>query len=500
MMNLLAIDLGASSGRVMRASFNGATLSLQEVRRFRNQPAYIFDRMYTNLYSIYQEMKWGIADVVKTHGQVSALGIDSWAVDYGLVDSNGHLLDLPRHYRDGRNVSAMAEVVDKVGKKELFLRTGIQLQPFNTLYQLYAMKRENENLLSAADKLLLIPDLLNFFLCGEMAAEFTNATTTQLMCAGLCEWDRELMAQLQLPDGLLPSIVPAGSALGYVRDPELLRMGPVSSTRVIHTTSHDTACAVVSVPTDGQHYAYISSGTWSLMGTVVAEPMINELTEQLNFTNEGGLGNYRLLKNVMGLWLIQETQRVLESVGEQADIERLIHRARMAKPFQFLFNPDDVRLLQPENMPDTIRQICIETGQIPPTDAGSLVRGIFESLALKYRMVLDELERVTGRHYAAVHIVGGGSQNQLLSQFTANATARMVVAGPSEASAMGNVLVQLLALGEIATPSDMTELVIRSVEPVTYVPRDVDLWESAYATFQRIVEKQAESQSLSIET
>lgn len=492
MLNLLAIDLGASSGRVMRAVFNGDTLSLQEVRRFQNYPLRIANRTYWNIYSIFQEMKWGIADVVQTHGNVASLAIDSWAVDFGLLDAGGHLLDLPRHYRDPRNLRAMHEVIKCVGKEYLFNRTGIQINPINSLYQLYALRRENNNLLMVSDQLLMIPDLLNFLLCGEKAAEFTNATTTQfLSSSGL--WDRGLLARLDLPTGLLPELALPGTVLGNLRDEELLQTSSsLVTTKVVHTTSHDTAAAVVSVPHEGPNYVYISSGTWSLMGTVVERPVINELTQKFNLTNEGGLGNYRLLKNVMGLWLIQETQRALQTIGEPFDIERLVHRARLAAPLTYLFNPDDTRLLQPLNMPEAIRQICRETGQQAPRDSGELMRGIFESLALKYRQVLDELELVTGQHYEAIHIVGGGSRNQLLSQFTANATQRVVVTGPVEASAMGNVVGQLLALGEIESVSDVTKLVRHSVEPVSYLPRDSELWDTAYEQFQRITARQAE--------
>ncbi|GMA60643.1 hypothetical protein GCM10025859_10830 [Alicyclobacillus fastidiosus] len=301
-----------------------------------------------------------------------------------------------------------------------------------------------------------------------------------------------------MPARLLPDIAQPGNVLGVIRDHELLQTGQLATTRVVHTASHDTAAAVVSVPASEQNYVYISSGTWSLMGTVVNEPVIGDLTDKFNFTNEGGLGNYRLLKNVMGLWLIQEVQRALEALGEASDILRLVHRARMAAPFPYMFDPDDPRLLQVGNIPDTIRQICVETGQRPPADSGSLVRGIFESLALKYRMVLDQLELVTGQHYGAIHIVGGGSQNQLLSQFAANATDRMVITGPVEASATGNALVQLLAIGEVAGIEELTQLVRQSVEPVSYLPRDTDVWAGGYDAFQRIVAKQAAAHNLTI--
>ncbi|QSO49264.1 rhamnulokinase [Alicyclobacillus mengziensis] len=301
-----------------------------------------------------------------------------------------------------------------------------------------------------------------------------------------------MLANLGLPVELLPKVAQPGTMLGRIKDEELRRRFSLAQTKVIHTASHDTAAAVLSVPHEEQDYVYISSGTWSLIGTVVERPFINEITKQFNLTNEGGVGNYRLLKNVMGLWLVQETQRALQAMNEPYEIERLVHRAKLAAPFTYLFNPDDTRLLQPKNMPETIRQICRETNQRDPEDTGELIRGIFESLALKYRQVLEELELVTGRRYNTIHIVGGGSQNQLLSQFTANATQRIIVTGPVEASAMGNALGQLMALGEVSSPGQMAQLVGHSLEPVSYSPRDKAMWDSAYENFKRISAQQAQ--------
>ncbi|MFO2549585.1 rhamnulokinase [Alicyclobacillus cycloheptanicus] len=491
LLNLLAIDLGASSGRVMHAAFNGDSFGLQEVRRFHNHPLRISNRLYWNVYSLLQEMKWGIEDAARTYGAIASFATDSWAVDYGLVDTNGHLIDLPRHYRDPRNPSAMEEVIRRIGRGVLFQRTGIQLNPINSLYQLYAMRQQDENLLAIAETLLLIPDLLNFFLCGEKAAEFTNATTTQFLRPD-GEWDTELLTQLGLPIRLLPRIAQPAQVLGGVRDEELRQLPSFTSTKVVHTASHDTGAAVLSIPHGGAHYAYISSGTWSLMGTVVNQPVITEQAQRFNLTNEGGLGNYRLQKNIMGLWLVQEAQRILKALGEPYDIELLLQLARLAEPFLFVFNPDDTRLLQPLDMPAMIRRICHETGQKAPADAGQLIRGILESLALKYRQVLEELELVTGVRYDSIHVVGGGSQNQLLSQFTANATQRVVITGPVEASAMGNVVGQLLALGEVSSVEQVTALIRRSVQVVSYMPQDAESWDAAYERFQQASRKQAE--------
>ncbi len=494
MLNLLSIDLGASSGRVMRAGFDGNVLNLKVVHRFNNQPLYVSNKVCWNIYSIFQEIKSGIAEAARAYGAIRALAVDSWAVDFGLLDVKGNLISLPRHYRDPRNAHAMERVVSRIGKETLFQRTGIQLMPINTLFQLFACHEEDLQLLITADKLLLIPDLVNFFLTGECRAEFTNATTTQFLRADNGTWDSDLLLQLELPHHLLPMIVQPGTILGPLNDNELLQSTSLTSTEVLHTASHDTAAAVMSVPHTEESYVYICSGTWSLIGTTLQKPLVNEHTRACNFTNEGGYGNYRLLKNVMGLWLFQETLRTLKAEGKSSDMDTLLLQARSAPAFSFLFDLDDPRLLQP-GVPQTIRQICRETGQSVPKDWASLIRGIFESLALKYRSVLEQLEMVTGKSYNSIHVVGGGTQNSLLSQFTANATRKTVMAGPVEASAMGNALVQLLALGEVKSGSDMNEIVRNSVTPVLFTPSETKKWDFAYETFQGIVRKQSSSYS-----
>lgn len=474
----------------MHAAFSGDELRLQEVHRFQNHPTFLFNRMHWNIYSLWDEVKLGIAETARTFGDIRALAIDSWAVDYGLVDRRGHLLDLPRHYRDPRNVTAMNDVIQKIGTANLFQRTGLQLLPINTLFQLYALAQDNPELLSTANSMLLIPDLLNYFLTGQIRAEFTNATTTQMCDPRSGDWDTELLMTLGLPRDLCPAIVQPATVLGPLSDTELLRHPGLALTAVVHTASHDTASAVMSIPAASGQYAYISSGTWSLLGTVVPSPVLTEEAQSFNFTNEGGLQNFRLLKNVMGLWLVQETQRALAARGEAADIECLVLQAEVAPQFGFLFDPDDPRLLQPSDMPAALREICRDTGQSPPADTGTLVRGILESLALKYRAVLEELETITGITYDVIHIVGGGSQNRLLNQFTADATNRRVVAGPLEASSMGNVLVQLLAIGELKSSSEIRDLVLRSARTVPFTPRARECWDTAYGRFRAIAAKQ----------
>lgn len=487
MLYTAAVDFGASSGRVMTAAYDGDTLAVSETHRFRNGPVYMFDRIYWDIFSLLGEMKEGLVLAAQQYGHMRSIGIDSWAVDFGLLDKRGYLLDSPRHYRDPRTNSAAAKVLEQFSRPALFARTGLQFLPFNTLYQLVAMQAENPELLSAADSLLLIPDLLNYFLTGECRSELTNATTTQFLSPLTQDWDIDFLQQLGLPSHFLSPIVRPGQILGRINDRELMELPTFASTDVVNTTSHDTAAAVVSVPGRTPSYAYISSGTWSLLGTVVPSPILDARAAAANFTNEGGLGNYRFLKNIMGLWLVQETQRLLVSAGQPSDIVTLIQQASTAPAFQFTFNPDDPRLLHPGDIPQRIREICRETGHRPPETTGELVRGIFENLALKYRMALEQLEAIVGRKFDTLHVVGGGSQNRMLNQFTANATGRPVVAGPVEASAMGNALVQLLAVGEIGSMAEMREVALKSTVTETYSPMDTALWDTAYETFCRMM-------------
>jgi rhamnulokinase len=386
----------------------------------------------------------------------------------------------------------MEAVVEILGRKDIYTMSGVQVMPINTLYQLYALKQEHPRIFSTADTLLLIPDLLNYFLTGEKWAEFTNATTTQLLDPYRRDWHADYLSVLGLPAGILPPLAQPATVLGRLQDRELRELRPLRDAEVVHTASHDTAAAVISIPHGDEPYAYISSGTWSLVGTVVPSAVISPEAGAFNFGNEGGLGNFRLLRNVMGLWLVQETQQCLRSQGKSCDIETLIRNAGLAPAFEFVFDPDDPRLLQFGDIPGLIRQICRETGQEPPQDTGSLLRGILESLALKYRLVLEQLESLTGVGYQSLHIVGGGSQNKLLSQFTANSTRKRVVAGPVEASALGNALTQLLAIGELGSVADVREIAARSVQTTIYEPVDQTGWDAAYERFLRISAQQAE--------
>lgn len=492
-INLLAVDLGASNGRVMQATFDGDAMKLEEIHRFPNMPMTHESHTVWDFGWIKKQVQGGIAKAIDTQRDIASVAVDGWAVDFGFLDSNGKLLRDPVHYRDESHPKAMAEVLSRVSPSELFQRTGIQLQPFNTLFQLYARLHENPKSIERAQSMLLIPDLITFFLCGAKAAEFTNASTTQMLSAATGTWDRELLSRLGLPTHLLPNVVSPGQIAGFLTDPELARLVPsqaLSKIQVIHAASHDTASAVISVPSESSRVAYISSGTWSLLGTEVERPVTSEQARLYNLTNEGGVKNYRLLKNVMGLWILQEGQRVFVERGEPHSISDLLQQAERAAPLRCLFNPNDPRLLHPSDMVETVRQICRETGQEAPDDAGSFVRSVLDSLSLAYREALLQLEEVAGTRFDAVHVVGGGSQNHRLNQFTANATNRVVKAGPVEASAIGNALVQLLALGHVSSRREMKDVVMRSFGAVTYEPKDVAAWDAAYERFQQISQRQ----------
>ncbi|SHJ96522.1 rhamnulokinase [Alicyclobacillus tolerans] len=483
MFHSAAIDIGASSGRVIRGSFDGNQLQVCELYRFSNQPVTVHGRMYWDIYRLYAEIKDGLRRLAAESKSVKSVGIDTWAVDYGLLDKDGLLMNLPRHYRDSRTLGMMERVEERIHRNQLFARTGIQRMPINTLYQLMAEQVESPERLSRATHLLLIPDLLNYFLTGQKWTEFTNATTTQLLCAGTKHWDMDLLQQLDLPSHYLGKIVSPGTPLGHLSDLDLLQDSRVAAASVIHVASHDTASAVLGIPVQSESFAYISSGTWSLFGTLVSEPIINERTAEMNFTNEGGYQNYRLLKNIMGLWLLQQTELSEQKRGNICSIPDMLRLAQNGEPFAFYFDTEDTRLLPPGDIPSRIYEICRENSQNPPVDLGTLVRGILENLAFQYRYVLDQLEEILQRRIQVIHIVGGGAQNELLCQFTADATGRPVIAGPIEASAIGNLGMQLLAQDELRSSSELQELVKRSVITKLYEPLLEKRWEEAYKLY-----------------
>jgi rhamnulokinase len=486
-LKLLAFDYGASSGRAVLGDFDGETLSLRELHRFPNDPVQLDDALYWDILRLFHEMKQGILKAVLTAGpELSSIGIDAWGVDIGLLDKNGRLLANPHHYRNYTEAT-MNKAFETVPGNVIYERTGIQFLPFNTLFQLFSLKINNPDLLDRASTMLFIPDLLRYFLSGEKTCEYTIASTSQMVGPKYACWDKYLLEKLGIPLKILTDIVDTGEMAGRLTERVSDELG-TGRIPVVAVAEHDTGSAVISVPAGEGPYAYLSSGTWSLLGMESEEPVINDLSFNLNYTNEGGYNrSTRLLKNIMGLWILQECKRAWEKEGAPLTFEGLVNEASVSEPFLAFIDPDDTTFYSPGGMPRKIREYCRKTGQKIPESKAQVVRCIMESLALKYRMAVESLEEIVGYKIPVLHVVGGGSKNTMLSQFTANATARPVVTGPAEATAIGNLIVQLIALKEIKDLNEGRMLVKRS-EPLTeYMPQDADRWDEAYDRFLKII-------------
>jgi len=488
MKQLLAFDFGASSGRAMLGRFDGTRIELEEIHRFSNDPVQVGGTLYWDILRLFHEVKQGLIKT-KSHGPIDSLGIDTWGVDFGLIDEHGDLLENPVHYRDLRTQGIMDKVFQVVPKSELYQKTGTQLIYFNTLYQLYALKTKRPYLLEKAAKMILMPDLFLYLLTGRRQAERTIASTGQMLNAQTGEWDLDLLHRLDLPTDILCPLVDAGTMAAPL-SPEICAELGIQPIRTVAVTSHDTASAVVAVPAASDDFVYISSGTWSLMGIESQTPLINEQTYNYNFTNEGGFNRTtRFLKNIMGLWLIQESRRQWIREGADVSYADLEREALACAPFRSLIDPDDDTLAAPGDMPGRIRELCRKTGQTVPETRGEVVRCIYESLALKYRVIKNQIEEITGRQYPYLHVVGGGTKDGLLSQFTANATGSRVVAGPIEATALGNMAVQLLAQGVIKSLHEARQVIAASFDLKNYQPQDQEAWEAALSQYRRLFPK-----------
>ncbi len=481
----LACDLGAESGRGLVGHFDGAKLRLEDVHRFANGPVRLLDTLYWDAPHIFTELKKCLTMAVATHGtDFASIGIDTWGVDFSLLDKNDALLSIPRHYRDHGNNGMLEKSFGTVSPERVFDRTGIQFMQINTLFQLLRLKEIGSPILESAKTMLFMPDLFNFWFTGEKVTEYSIASTSQMVDPRTRNWAVDLMNDFGLPTDFLTNIVPSGSPVGKLRA-DIAESAGCGSIPIVAPAEHDTASAVVAVPASSPDYAYISSGTWSLMGIETSRPRISDEIRAANFTNEGGAcGTIRLLKNIMGLWLIQECRRTWSRKGTDHSYTELTQRAAAATPFVSLIEPDSPVFLSPADMPAEIGQFCERTGQPKPADVGATVRCCLESLALKYRWTLERLEEFRGRRIETIHIVGGGTQNRLLCQLAANATQREVIAGPVEATGMGNILTQALATGHIGSLEQAREVVRRSSELFHYTPADSpDLWDAAYSRF-----------------
>ena len=480
----LAVDLGAESGRVVLGRFDGGRVSLEEIHRFPNTAVRLPDGLHWDVLRFLSEIKDGLAKAVRE--EIEGIGIDSWGVDFGFLDGEGALVSNPYHHRDARTEGMMEEAFGLVPKEEIYQITGIQFLPINTLYQLLAMR--GSPLLEAAETMLLIPDLMNYWLTGEMACEYTNATTTQLLDLEEGGWARYLFEGMDLPSRILAPVVPPATELGPLLPEVAEEIG--AGPPVFAIASHDTASAVVAVPAEGENFAYISSGTWSLVGVEIPEPVVTQEAMEANFTNEGGFGGRtRLLKNVMGLWILQECRKQWAREGNDHSYEELAHLAEDASPAGSLVDPDHPTFLSPGDMPSRIRSFCEETGQDPPEEPASVARCVFESLALKYRYAIEQARSLTGRTVETVNVVGGGSQNDLLCQLTADAARLPVVAGPVEATAIGNVMVQAFAQDRVGSLEEIRAVVRDSFQASTYEPGgDPEEWSGLYERFSRLIE------------
>lgn len=489
MLKLLAFDYGASSGRAILGEFDGGKLQLKEMHRFPNEPVTVGDNLYWDILRLYHEMKQGILKCAAAGNRdIASIGIDTWGVDFGLLDADGKLLGNPYHYRDGRTEGMIEKACGIVEKKEIYAQTGIQFQELNTIYQLLSMKAASSPMLEKASTMLFIPDLLRYFLTGEKNSEFTIASTSQMLQHKGGSWAYSLLGKLGIPGHILTDVIEPGTIAGMLTPQVAGELG-TGRIPVAAVAEHDTGSAVAAVPAAEVKYAYLSSGTWSLLGVELVSPVINDATYKLNYTNEGGFNRtVRLLKNIMGLWIYQECKRYWDKSGEVQSFEELEEAAAAEAPFQALIDPDDGSFYRPGRMPEKIREYCRRTGQSIPRTKAQTVRCIMESLALKYRMALEGLESIVGYSLPVLHIVGGGCKNTMLSQFTANAIGRQVITGPVEATAAGNLIAQLIALGEVGSLSEGRSIIGKSFAAGEYVPAHCEDWDMAYERFLRLLE------------
>lgn len=485
----LAIDMGASSGRHLAGLFDGRQLRLEDVYRFDNGPVELAGHLHWDFLEQWKHVRRGLRLAADTVGGcVASVGIDTWGLDFGLLGRNDQLLGNPFHYRDRQTDGMIDRACSIVPREEIFRHTGLQFMQINTLYQLLAMKLARSSLLDAAESLLMIPDLFNWLLTGVKCNEMTDASTTQFYDPVKGDWATELLDRFGLPRYILGRIVPPGTTLGPLRNNLVAETG-LTSAKVVLPAAHDTGSAVVAVPADSRpgvrpDWCYISLGTWALMGIESPRPMIDDAVLKLNFTNEAGVeGTSRVLKNITGMWLLQECRRVWNEAGEDLDWESLGRMSAAEPPLRSFVDPDAADFLAPKNMPEAIVAFCQRTGQQPPASRGAVVRCALESIALKFRHVFAMCETLAGARIETIHIVGGGVKNRQLCQATADACQRRVVAGPVEATAIGNLMVQAKALGDVASIADAREVIRRSFAVEEYEPQNCRAWDEAYERF-----------------
>lgn len=485
-LRALAFDFGASSGRAILGTFDGEKIRMEEVHRFSNDPVTLRGTLYWDVLRQFFEIKQGLLRASQ-HGGFDTVAIDTWGVDFGLLDRDGCLLENPVHYRDLRTKGLVEESFRSIPQEEFYRMTGIQFMELNTVFQLMALKRQRPALLERAETLLFMPDLFNYLLTGERKTEFTIASTSQMMDAQTGGWSQEVLTRLGLPGKILTPIVPPGTVVGTLDEAicEELGLAPV---QVVTVASHDTQSAAAAVPTQNTDFIFISCGTWSLFGTELARPLINGTSAAMNITNERGVeGTTTFLKNIIGLWLIQESRRQWQREGQDYSYAELEKQAIAARPFQCFIDPDAPEFVPQGNLPRRVRAFCEKTGQHVPQTVGEIMRCIYESLALKYRLAFEEIQGCTGKAYKEIHVVGGGTKDRLLCRMTADSCGVPVLAGPVEATVLGNLAVQFIAGGAIKNIRQARKIIAQSEAILRYTPMDTKSWNAAYEKFHNYI-------------
>ncbi|NMP37712.1 MAG: rhamnulokinase [Clostridiales bacterium] len=485
---VLAFDFGASSGRAILGIFDGETIRLEEVHRFANEPVSVNGTVYWDILRLFHEIKTGLA-AAKAAGGFESVGIDTWGVDFGLIGKDGALLENPVHYRDKRNNGMIEEAAKLMPLDKLYDITGIQFMEFNTLFQLLSLKKNRPHVLEAADKLLFTPDLFNYMLTGKISAEYSIATTSQMVDLETQTWSKEILDTFGIDEKLLPQIAETGRVIGEISEDIKQELG-LGEVKVISVAAHDTQSAITATPTSEKDFAFISCGTWSLFGTETETPIINDKAKRLNVTNEGGYGySTAFLKNICGLWLIQESRRQWKREGKEYSYAELEQMALAAEPLRSFIDPDAPEFVAMGNIPERVREFCRKTGQYVPQSVGEIMRCIYESLAMKYRYVFEGIMDCTGKSYPQIHIMGGGTKDGLLCRMTADSCNCKVFAGPIEATVLGNVVVQLISGGAISGISQAREIIARGENLKEFTPGSADEWSAAYERFVSVVGK-----------
>ena len=490
----LAFDIGASSGRAIVGILNNEALALDEIYRFPNEIIRRDNEVLWDILKIHSEILNGLKIYVKKYGShVDGIGIDTWGVDFILLDKKSELVGPSHHYRDSRTKGMLDYMFKKISKEEIFKLTGIQFMEINSSTQLYSLIHSNSPQLGLSETFLMIPDYLNYLLCMKKRSEYSIASTTQLLNANTQKWSQNLIEKMGLNFGLFQQIIPSGTILGTIRKEISQEVGLEEKTTIIAPACHDTASAVAAVPVDMKKYkerewAYLSSGTWSLLGVELKKPLINEKSHEFNFTNEGGVENtIRFLKNVTGLWIVQECKREWEKLGLDYTWDTIVTEAKKAKPFQSFINPDDPLFINPPNMIKVIQAFCENHGQIAPESIGDISRTVFESLAFRYKQIFEYLEKIIEEKIKIIFIIGGGSSNHLLNQFIANSLNIPVKAGPIEATAIGNILMQAKAVGLLKNLNELRSVVIRSFPIKEFYPEEIESWSIGYEKYLKLI-------------